>query len=243
MAASSNFDACNTWQEIVAEHRKSLQLPRELLSDDSYLTEWNRKANENYVTPSNDKPGPSLASLLQHESTQRIWSSKLDSVLDGLDATGIVALTRSGKVSVQDVTRHFVNRAAIVQQATNCLSHFFPDEAMERAKQLDEKRSQYEKEGRLDERAVLGSSRHRHRARRSRAGIPALRAHDGRQGVQRPGPRPLHRAPDRRSARRLDPRREPARRRLDLRRRAAALRDLIPETRAPKNRAARHPVD
>ena len=151
MAASSNFDACNTWQEIVAEHRKSLQLPRELLSDDSYLTEWNRKANENYVTPSNDKPGPSLASLLQHESTQRIWSSKLDSVLDGLDATGIVALTRSGKVSVQDVTRHFVNRAAIVQQATNSLSHFLPDEAMERAKQLDEKRSQYEKEGRLDE--------------------------------------------------------------------------------------------
>ncbi len=75
----------------------------------------------------------------------------LDAVLDGLDATGICEQTRSGKVTVQDVTQHFLNRASIVHQATNCLSHFFPEKAMQRAKQLDDKRSQLEKEGRLDE--------------------------------------------------------------------------------------------
>ncbi|SPO32469.1 probable putative acetamidase [Ustilago trichophora] len=151
MPTQPNYEACDTWQEIVAEHRETIQLPSNTVSDDPQLTQWNHKANQNYASPSNDKPGPSLASLLQHESTKRIWSSELDSVLDGLDATGIVELTRSGRISVQDVTRHFLNRASIVQQATNCLSHFFPQEAMARAKELDDKRSQYEREGRLDE--------------------------------------------------------------------------------------------
>lgn len=146
-----NYQACNTWQGIVAEHRTSLHLPDGTISDDPKLTEWVRKANSNYTAPDNETPGPSLASLLAHESTRRIWSSKFDPILDGLDATGIVDLTRSGIVTVQEVTQHFLNRASVVHQATNCLSHLFAEEAMQRAKELDEKRSVLETQGRLGE--------------------------------------------------------------------------------------------
>lgn len=38
-----------------------------------------------------------------------------------------------------------------MHQATNCLSHFFAEEALQRAKELDEKRSLLEREGRLNE--------------------------------------------------------------------------------------------
>lgn len=119
------------------------------------MTGWKRKANESYGSPSNDKPGPSLKCLLDHDATKQIWSSKLYAILDGLDATGIVELTQSGKVTVQDVVQHFLHRASLVHQATNCLSHFFAQEVMERAKQLDEKRAELEKQGRLDELGLL----------------------------------------------------------------------------------------
>lgn len=51
---------------------------------------------------------------------------------------------------MHDVTQHFLNRASIVHQATNCLSHFFAEEALKRAKTLDDKRAQLERAGRLD---------------------------------------------------------------------------------------------
>ncbi|KAJ1022429.1 hypothetical protein NDA16_003418 [Ustilago loliicola] len=151
MAYPPNLEACNSWQEIAAEHRKSLHLPSSTISNDPALSEWIKKANQSEAPPSSDNPGPLLASLLQNDSTNNIWSSKLDSILDGCDATAIVELTRSGKVSVQDVTRRFLNRASIVHQATNCLSHFFAEEALGRAKELDEKRSRFEKQSRLGE--------------------------------------------------------------------------------------------
>ncbi|SJX63657.1 putative acetamidase [Sporisorium reilianum f. sp. reilianum] len=151
MASSTDYSNCTTWQQIAAEHRKSLVLPDATISNDPRLTEWNHRANASYDSPSNDKPGPSLVSLLGHDATKQIWSSKLDASLDGLDATGIVELTRSGKVTVHDVTQHFLHRASVVHQATNCLSHFFAQEALDRAKQLDDKRAELEKHGRLDE--------------------------------------------------------------------------------------------
>ncbi|TKY84491.1 hypothetical protein EX895_006392 [Sporisorium graminicola] len=152
--ATTNYEECSSWKEIAAQHRRSLRLPDGTISNDPRLTEWNHKANASYDAPFNDQAGPSLASLLEQDSTKQIWSSKLDATLDGLDATGIVELTRSGKVKVQDVTQHFLQRASVVHQATNCFSHFFAQEAVSRAKQLDEKRAELEKQGRLGE---LGS--------------------------------------------------------------------------------------
>ncbi len=149
-----SFDSCTSWQEIAIEHRKTLVLPSETVSKDPQLVEWIGKANVSLDPPSNDTRGPSLASLVAREPNKAIWRSneKLDSVITkDLDATGIIELTRSGKALVRDVTQLFVNRASIVHQATNCLSHFFAKEALERAVQLDEKRAQYEKEGRIDE--------------------------------------------------------------------------------------------
>ncbi|GAC93893.1 probable amidase [Pseudozyma hubeiensis SY62] len=151
MSSTTNYESCQTWQEIAAEHRKSLQFPAGTISDDPQLSEWSQKANLDYTNPSNTRPGPSLSTLLQNDSTRRIWSSELDAVLDGLDATGIVELTRSGKAKVQDVVQHFLSRASIVHQATNCLSHFFAEDAIRRAKDLDDKRATLEAEGRLDE--------------------------------------------------------------------------------------------
>lgn len=150
MSTTPYFDECKTWQEIATEHRKTLHLPPATISDDPKLTEWKEKANASYEPPSSDIPGPSLASLLYTPSTDRVWYSR-HSLLDGLDATAIVEVTRSGKVSVQDVTQHFINRASIVHQATNALSHFFSEEAMARAKQLDEKRARLAEQGKLDE--------------------------------------------------------------------------------------------
>ncbi|KAJ1035276.1 hypothetical protein NDA13_000696 [Ustilago tritici] len=151
MATQADFDACASWQEIAAKHRDTLHLPSSTRSNDPALTEWIQRANASEAPPSSDRPGPSLSSLLLNDSTQRIWSSKLGLILDGYDATAIVELTRSGKLSVQQVTQHFLNRASIVHQATNCLSHFFAEEALQRAKQLDHKRSRFEKQGRLNE--------------------------------------------------------------------------------------------
>lgn len=152
MESPTDYRDCTTWQEIAAQHRKSLLLlPQGTISSDPRLTEWNHKTNASYDSPPNDKPGPSLSSLIEHDSTKQIWSSKLDAILDDLDATGIAELARSGKVAVQDVTQHFLHRASVVHQATNCLSHLFAVEAMQRAKQLDDKRAELEEQGRLDE--------------------------------------------------------------------------------------------
>lgn len=151
MPSNANFQACNTWQEIAAEHRKQLPIPAAAVSQDPHLTEWAHNANSHYINPSNAKPGRSLSSLLGHPSTKQIWSSELDPLLDGLDATGIVQLTRSGKVSVQDLVQLFLKRACIVHQATNCLSHLFAQQAIQRAKELDAKRALLQEQGRLDQ--------------------------------------------------------------------------------------------
>lgn len=151
MSTQPDYSTCSTWQEIAAAHRKTLRLPASSVSSDPKLTEWKDKANASYDPPSTHEAGPSLASLVQNDSTKSIWTSKLDPILNGCDATAIVELTRSGKVCVQDVTQHFINKASIVHQATNALSHFFAKEAIERAKSLDAKRTQLEKEGKLDQ--------------------------------------------------------------------------------------------
>ncbi|KAL4791068.1 amidase [Aspergillus venezuelensis] len=56
----------------------------------------------------------------------------------GLDASRLVEDLASGKLSSTQVTEAFCARAAIAHQLVNCLTVFFPDKAVARAKELDE---------------------------------------------------------------------------------------------------------
>ncbi|KAJ1598622.1 hypothetical protein NDA14_005296 [Ustilago hordei] len=134
MATQPDFDACASWQEIAAKPSR--------YSIPAIFDQIQRPRLDRMDSKGQRKPSTTI---------KRQASSKLGSILDGYDATAIVELTRSGKLSVQQVTQHFLNRASIVHQATNCLSHFFAEEALQRAKQLDHKRSRFEKQGRLNQ--------------------------------------------------------------------------------------------
>ena len=54
------------------------------------------------------------------------------------DATGLRDAIASRKYTSVQVAESFCRAAVIMHQATNCLMDFFPEEAMERAKWLDE---------------------------------------------------------------------------------------------------------
>ncbi|KAK7917928.1 hypothetical protein PG985_009802 [Apiospora marii] len=51
--------------------------------------------------------------------------------------TELLGLLRERKVTVEEVTRAFLRRAALAQAATNCLTELLWDQAIERAKHLD----------------------------------------------------------------------------------------------------------
>ena len=80
MSAQPNYDACDTWQDIVAEHRRTLQLPPSTVCTDAKLTEWRERANAVLEPPSSDVPGPALALLVQNEPTKTVWSSELEAL-------------------------------------------------------------------------------------------------------------------------------------------------------------------
>ncbi|KAK2751076.1 hypothetical protein FQN57_000151 [Myotisia sp. PD_48] len=54
------------------------------------------------------------------------------------DATELLELMASGKLKSYDVTLAFCKRAAIAQQLVNCLTQIYFDEALERARELDD---------------------------------------------------------------------------------------------------------
>ena len=53
-------------------------------------------------------------------------------------ASKVLALIRAGQLTAVEVTTAFCARAAIAHQLVNCLTEFFPDEALSKAKALDE---------------------------------------------------------------------------------------------------------
>jgi amidase len=54
------------------------------------------------------------------------------------DATTLAADIASGKFSAVEVATAYCKSAAVAHQTTNCLMDFFPEEALARAKELDE---------------------------------------------------------------------------------------------------------
>lgn len=65
-----------------------------------------------------------------------ILSSKEVEITE-LNAIPLLEKIHSGELSAEEVTRAFCARAAIAQQMVNCLTEFFPQEAIEYAKSLD----------------------------------------------------------------------------------------------------------
>ncbi|KAK5684971.1 hypothetical protein LTS10_003046 [Elasticomyces elasticus] len=67
-----------------------------------------------------------------------ILSSKELHITEDLDATDLVAQLATGKLKSVDVVTAFCKRAAIAQQLVNCLTEIFFEDAISRAKELDE---------------------------------------------------------------------------------------------------------
>lgn len=57
------------------------------------------------------------------------------------DATTLLSMLHAGELSAVEVTEAFCARAAVAHQMVNCLTAFFPDEALALAKHLDEVRT------------------------------------------------------------------------------------------------------
>ncbi|SPO41463.1 related to putative acetamidase [Pseudozyma flocculosa] len=126
MSVQPDYHGCADWRAIADLHQTTLAIPEHLISSDPALQQWRLRANQDLEPPS---------ARSQH----------------GKDATSLVGLMKSGAVKVEDVTRSFLARAAVVHQATGCLSHFFHDLALHRARLLDAKRAELDRLGRLDQ--------------------------------------------------------------------------------------------
>ena len=61
------------------------------------------------------------------------------------NATELLEKLHKGALSAVSATKAFAKRAAVAHQVVNCLTEFFPDEALKRAAELDEI---YQKTGR-----------------------------------------------------------------------------------------------
>ena len=57
--------------------------------------------------------------------------------ITGQDATSLLSELYAGEVSAVEVTEAFCARAAVAHQMVNCLTAFFPEEALELARHLD----------------------------------------------------------------------------------------------------------
>ncbi|SCV00587.1 LAMI_0G06040g1_1 [Lachancea mirantina] len=64
--------------------------------------------------------------------------SKEELAIVGLEAVEIVSEIAVGELTATQVISAFIKQAAIAQQITNCAMQFFPEEALKRAKELDD---------------------------------------------------------------------------------------------------------
>ena len=71
-------------------------------------------------------------------ATCGILTEKELSITEDYDATSLADAIANKKLTAVEVAKAFCKRAAIAHQLTCCLSEYFQDEAIERAKQLDE---------------------------------------------------------------------------------------------------------
>ncbi len=94
---------------------------------DAIPEKWRIDA-KNFKTNTDSRHVPAKSGILsakQLEITER-------------DATALLGCMRAGKLTSLEVAEAFCARAAIAHQMVNCLTEFFPEEALETARRLDE---------------------------------------------------------------------------------------------------------
>jgi amidase len=89
-------------------------------------------------------PSSSTLDVRSIPRTSGILSSKELEITETYDATSLAQAIRSGNLTAEQVAIAFCKRAAIAQQVCNCLTEIFFDDAIARAKCLDQ---EYKKTG------------------------------------------------------------------------------------------------
>ena len=110
-----------SWSDIAARKRKSTL--------DRIPKDW--------LLPKDKLPDESERNVLHIPKTSDILSDKEVTITETSMADALQHL-RSGKWTSKEVTEAICKRAAIAHQLTNCLAEIFFDEALARAKELDE---------------------------------------------------------------------------------------------------------
>ncbi|KAL4950656.1 amidase [Aspergillus filifer] len=108
-----------SWRTAAQEIREAL--------DSAIPTKW-RLAPEHIDGVQNVRRVPEACGLLTQDQLY----------VTELDASSLVESLASGKLSSAQVTEAFCARAAIAHQLVNCFTVFFPEKALERARELDE---------------------------------------------------------------------------------------------------------
>ncbi|CAO1638112.1 unnamed protein product [Sympodiomycopsis kandeliae] len=89
------------------------------------------------------KKGPTFHDLIEDHLTD------MQQEILQLSATELVQQIKDGDLTASEVLEAFLPVTAWAHQATGCLSEFFPEEARQRAKELDEKQARNEQLGML----------------------------------------------------------------------------------------------
>ncbi|KAF2459602.1 amidase signature domain-containing protein [Lineolata rhizophorae] len=113
------------WQSIAAAKRaeRDAKLPQEWRLDASFLKDVNESSD---------------VSVMHVPRTCGLLSEDDIALTENYDATALLDELASGQIKAIDVATAFCKRAAIAHQLTGCLTEMMFDQALERAKMLDE---------------------------------------------------------------------------------------------------------
>ncbi|EXJ87031.1 hypothetical protein A1O3_03988 [Capronia epimyces CBS 606.96] len=136
-AAKAN---ANDYRQIAADKQRQRQgkIPREWLIDFDL-----RKGKDHDHDATADAAATTTATttnLLQVPVTCGLLDEVECSITSEYDVTALLEKIKSGAWSAEQVTVAFCKRAAVAQQLTNCLTEIFFDDAIQRARQLDQER-------------------------------------------------------------------------------------------------------
>ncbi|KAL5433649.1 hypothetical protein PMIN07_008649 [Paraphaeosphaeria minitans] len=84
------------------------------------------------------RPAPNATNYLDIPRKCGILSDEELEITEEYDATALAEAVRARKLTSVDVTRAFCKRAAVAHQLTNCLTEIFFEDALKRAKELDD---------------------------------------------------------------------------------------------------------
>ena len=115
----------SSWKQLVDAKRKSNfeKIPKEWRLPEDLLQKVHSNPNAN---------------VLNIPITCGILTQKEIDITEAADATTLLQKLANGDLSAYEVTLAFCKRAAIAQQLLNCLTEIFFDQALERAKALDD---------------------------------------------------------------------------------------------------------